>query len=129
MGGYFNWIAGETKDATNVLFEARKQAPYVIFLEDDVKPTQGVVTKVHDYLHEMDVRGINGWFMIDLYTPRIDWGRNPLFVKNFQKYDYECCTQAMLFRSDKLLELLMYEAGHPNLPIDDNIRDYSREAP
>lgn len=127
--GFFNWISGETNDAANLLFEARKLSPYVIFLEDDVKPTSSVVSKVSDYLYEINSRGIDSWFMIDLYTPRIDWGRNPLYVHNFEPYDYECCTQAMLFRSDKLLDLLMYETSHPNMPIDDNIRDYSREAP
>jgi len=122
-----DWISGETHDATSLLFDARKRAPYVMFLEDDVKPTRHAITKLCHYLEEMQTRNIRDWFMLDLYTPRIGWGRNPLYVKNFERYDYECCTQAMLFRSDKLLDLLLYETLHSNLPIDDNIRDFSRE--
>mmetsp|Transcript_4189 Transcript_4189/g.5818 ORF Transcript_4189/g.5818 Transcript_4189/m.5818 type:complete len:117 (+) Transcript_4189:2-352(+) len=77
----------------------------------------------------MKARGQNNWMMVDLYTPKINWGRNPLDVQNYVPYDYECCTQAMLFRSDHLPELLQYEYNHPDLPVDDNIRDYSRLDP
>eukprot|EP00298_Acanthocystis_sp_HF-20_P010112 c18683_g2_i1.p1 GENE.c18683_g2_i1~~c18683_g2_i1.p1 ORF type:complete len:334 (-),score=81.02 c18683_g2_i1:42-1043(-) len=125
--GTMNWIKGETRDATKILFEARNRAPYVMFLEDDVKPTKNVITKLWNYLDEMSKRKIENWFMVDLYTPSINWGRNPGYVANYERYDYECCTQAMLFRSDKLLDLLIYESSHSQFPIDDNIRDYSRE--
>jgi len=121
------WISGETRDATNLLFEARKRAPYVLFLEDDVKPTQSVISKLNNYVAELKVADKNDWFMIDLYTPKIDWGRNPLHVNRLERYDYECCTQAMLFRSDRLLDMLLFETLHPSNPLDDNIRDFSRE--
>jgi hypothetical protein len=125
--GTMAWITGETHDATHLMYEARKLAPYVLFLEDDVKPTSNVVKKMSDYVCQMKEKNIDSWFMVDLYTPRINWGRNPLYVENFERYDFECCTQAMLFRSDKLLDLLLYESTHSQFPIDDNIRDYARE--
>jgi dienelactone hydrolase len=33
----------------------------------------------------------------------------------------------MLFRSDRLLDMLLYETLHPTMPVDDNIRDFSRD--
>jgi hypothetical protein len=83
--GTMEWISGETRDATTLLFDARKKAPYVIFLEDDVRPTSNVVHKIAAYLHDMKAANIDDWFMIDLYTPNISWGRNPLHVKKFER--------------------------------------------
>ncbi len=42
------------------------------------------------------------------------------------RYDYECCTQAMLFNSKHIDALVAYELSHPENPIDDNIRDFVR---
>jgi hypothetical protein len=122
-----NWIAGETADAPFLIKEAAQRAPYVVFLEDDVKATGMVVPKLYDFMTKLGVSGRKDWLMVDLYTPDVYWG--PREAYNMERYDFECCTQAMLFRSNKLGELLAYEHAHPNLPVDDNIRDFVRSRP
>jgi len=125
--GTVDWIAGETADGPYLMKEAAKRAPYVVFLEDDVKPTSNVVPKLYDYLTKLKSFGNNDWFMVDLYTPDIYWG--PREAHNMDRYDFECCTQAMMFRSNRIGDLLEYERANPTLPVDDNIRDFVRANP
>merc|ERR1712146_302519 len=103
------------------------EAPYVLFLEDDVKPTKNAIAKIMNYVAQSDAHHLDNWFMVDLCTPNINW--KPVPATNMQVYDFECCTQAMLFRSSKIDDLVSYELAHPDLPVDDNIRDLSQENP
>jgi hypothetical protein len=123
----FEWVAGETSDAPTLLLEASKLAPYVIFLEDDVTPTSRVMSKVFNTLQEMRREGKNDFLMLDLYTPAIYWGPQAAFNK--ERYAFECCTQAMLFDSRRVPELVEFEFQHPDEPIDDNIRDFIKLKP
>merc|ERR1711998_20390 len=122
-----NWIAGETKDVPTLLTVASREAPYVLFLEDDVKPTKNAIAKIMSYIAKSDDNHLDNWFMVDLYTPNINW--KPVPATNMQLYAFECCTQAMLFRSSKVEALIAYENEHPELPVDDNIRDFSAAEP
>jgi hypothetical protein len=123
----FKWVTGETRDAPMLLLEASKLAPFVVFLEDDVTPTSNVMGKIFKTLEEMKWEGKSDFFMLDLYTPAISWG--PQWAGNKEKYSFECCTQAMLFNSQKVASLVDYETMHPSEPVDDNIRDFSRQNP
>jgi hypothetical protein len=122
----FEWVAGETRDAPTLLLEASKAAPYVVFLEDDVTPTSNVMAKIIQNLRDMKNEG-KDFLMMDLYTPAISWG--PQTAANREKYNFECCTQAMLFDSRHVPALVEYEMTHPSQPVDDNIRDFVRQHP
>jgi len=118
------WRAGETRDVSHLLLQAMPRAPYVLMLEDDVKATSEVLPKIFHMLDEMNKSSKQDFFMVDLYTPAISWG--PQSAHNLMPYDYECCTQAMLFNSKHIDALVAYELGHPENPLDDNIRDFVR---
>ena len=77
-----NWIAGETKDVPTLLTVASREAPYVLFLEDDVKPTKNAIAKIMNYIAESDAHHLDNWFMVDLYTPNINW--KPVPATNMQ---------------------------------------------
>lgn len=117
------WRAGETRDVSHLLLQAMPKAPYVLMLEDDVKATSNVMPKIFQFLDDMKKQG-KDFFMVDMYTPAIWWG--PQTALNMQPYDYECCTQAMLFKSSAIPELVAYELQYPQNPLDDNIRDFVR---
>lgn len=118
------WRAGETRDVSHLLLQAMTRAPFVLMLEDDVKATSVVVPKIYQFLEQMKRQGLRDFFMVDMYTPAIWWG--PQTALNMQRYDYECCTQAMLFNSKMIPELVAYELQFPQNPLDDNIRDFIR---
>jgi hypothetical protein len=119
-----NWRAGETMDAPRLWLAASANSEYVLFLEDDVVPTSRAVSKIYTLIKNLQDQGKTDILMVDLYTPAISWG--PKSATNMADYPYECCTQAMLFKSSALPELCAYEFDHPELPVDDNIRDYIR---
>jgi len=123
----FEWVSGETRDAPTLLMEASRRASFVLFLEDDVVPTTNVMTKVFATIKEMKAEGKDNFLMLDLYTPAISWG--PQTAVNKERYNFECCTQAMLFDSRRVPALVDYELMHPNEPVDDNIRDFVRQNP
>jgi hypothetical protein len=122
-GDTLNWRAGETRDVSHLLLHAMGKAPYVMMLEDDVAPTSNVIPKIYSFLDGMKKAG-KEFFMADLYTPAVWYG--PTSAANMERYDYECCTQAMLFNSKRIPELVAYELQNPQNPIDDNIRDFVR---
>lgn len=125
-----NWRAGETMDAPRLLLQAHSFAPYVMFLEDDVTPTKDIIPKVYDRLRTLRDQGRDDFFMLDLYTPAIAWGPESIkSPRDLETYDYECCTQAMLFNSAWITDLAAYEFEHTDLPVDDNIREYVRGDP
>lgn len=123
----FEWVTGETSDVPRLLQKASTMAPNVLFLEDDVIPTTQALQKIFQTMDEMKSENKN-YFMIDLYTPSMEW-RPDITAEHKQRYDYECCTQAMLFNSSRISELADYEFQHPKNPVDDNIRDWVREDP
>jgi len=121
------WRAGETRDVSHLLTQAMPRAPYVLMLEDDVLATSDVMPKIFQFLDQMKHHGRSEFFMADLYTPDISWGSQ--VANNLQRYQYECCTQAMLFNSRRIPELVAYELAHPQNPLDDNIRDFVKQDP
>merc|ERR1711918_198622 len=71
--------------------------------------------------------GHDDWLFIDLYTPDLDWVEGGLDVRNGERYNFFCCTQAMLFRSDMLPGIIRYWRTHASEPVDDNLRNYRQE--
>jgi len=118
---WIKWVAAEDFDGSYLLELASRQSPYVLFLEDDVYPTAKALEKLTKFVRNLKV---NDWLFADLYTPNLDWAEGMLDVKNGQRYNFQCCTQAMLFRSDMLPGIISYWRSHPAEPVDDNLRHY-----
>jgi len=121
---WLNWVAAEDLDGAYLLEKAMKMSPYVLFLEDDVKPTRRALQKLTKFVTEFER---DDWLFIDLYTPNLDWAEGSLNVKNGGRYNFFCCTQAMLFRSDMLPGIIRYWRTHASEPVDDNLRNYRKE--
>jgi hypothetical protein len=118
---WVKWVASEDLDGAQLLETGMKLSPYVLFLEDDVWPTSHALEKLTKVVREMKH---DDWLFLDLYTPNLDWKPGMLDVKNGERYAFECCTQAMLFRSDNLPGIINYWRTHPGEPVDDNLRHY-----
>jgi hypothetical protein len=118
---WVNWVAAEDMDGAYLLEQGMKQSPYVLFLEDDVWPTTKAIEKLTNLVQEMKS---DDWLFIDLYTPNLDWAPGMLDVSNGGKYAFHCCTQSMLFRSDRIPGIISYWRSHPGEPVDDNLRNY-----
>merc|ERR1712048_1552115 len=121
---WLNWVAAEDLDGAYLLEKAMKMSPYVLFLEDDVRPTRRALQKLTRFVEDLLY---DDWLFIDLYTPDLDWAEGARDVRNGERYNFFCCTQAMLFRSDMLPGIINYWRTHASEPVDDNLRNY-REA-
>jgi len=118
---WVKWVASEDLDGAYLLEQGAKQSPYVLFLEDDVWPTAHALEKLSKFVQNIKH---DDWLFLDLYTPNLDWAPGALDVKNGEKYSFFCCTQAMLFRSDRLPGVVNYWRTHSSEPVDDNLREY-----
>eukprot|EP00300_Choanocystis_sp_HF-7_P036321 c52164_g1_i1.p1 GENE.c52164_g1_i1~~c52164_g1_i1.p1 ORF type:complete len:339 (+),score=70.16 c52164_g1_i1:1-1017(+) len=118
------WVASENLDAAFLFEKAKDLAPYILFLEDDVYPTTRALQKLSDHVHSMEVKNVTDWLFLDLYTPNLSWNPNMLNVKNEERYAFQCCTQAMLFKSEDAPALIEFWRRHANEPIDDNLRHF-----
>jgi GR25 family glycosyltransferase involved in LPS biosynthesis len=78
--------------------QAKHQAPYILFLEDDVLPTSNAITKLNKFVTNFDK---DDWLFLDLYTPNLHWVEGMLDVKNGERFDFaitfkfECCDKLL----------------------------------
>lgn len=121
---WLKWVSAEDLDGAYLLEKAMKMSPYVLFLEDDVKPTRKALEKLTHAVANLEH---DDWLFLDLYTPELDWAEGALNVKNGERYNFFCCTQAMLFRSDMLPGIIRYWRTHASEPVDDNLRNYRKD--
>jgi hypothetical protein len=121
---WLGWVASENLDASFLFEKAKHQAPYILFLEDDVMPSTHTMQKLNTFLQDFKQ---DDWLFLDLYTPNLDWAPGMLDVRNGERYNFNCCTQAMLFRSDRIDGVIRYLSDHPREPIDDNLRNYLKD--
>lgn len=121
---WLSWVSAEDLDGAYLLEKAMAMSPYVLFLEDDVKPTRKALEKLTKFVTEFEH---DDWLFIDLYTPDLDWAEGALDVENGKRYNFFCCTQAMLFRSDMLPGIIRYWRTHAAEPVDDNLREYRKQ--
>jgi hypothetical protein len=122
---WMTWVASENVDAAYLMDKAKKLASYVLFLEDDIQPTTHALRKLTRFVKDMESLH-DDWLFLDLYTPNLDWGPGMLDVETGKKYPFQCCTQAMLFRYDRIDGVINYLRAHPKEPIDDNLRFYMK---
>merc|ERR1712146_860980 len=54
----------------------------------------------------------------------LDWNDRMLHAENGKPYAFQCCTQAMLFRSHMVSGVIDYWREYSHEPIDDNLRMY-----
>lgn len=121
---WLTWVASENLDGAFLFEKAKMQAPYVLFLEDDVTPSSQALRKLSHFVRNFEREHTTDWLFIDLYTPNLDWAEGMLDVKHGEKYKFQCCTQAMLFRSNELDGVIGYWLEHSREPVDDNLREY-----
>jgi len=121
---WLTWVASENLDATFLFEKAKHQAPYILFLEDDVMPTTNAMKKLNTFLKGFKS---DDWLFLDLYTPNLNWADGMINFNNGDRYNFQCCTQAMLFRSDRIDGVSQYLVDHAREPIDDNLRNYMRD--
>merc|ERR1712070_549515 len=121
---WMSWVASENLDGAFLFEQASKHAPYILFLEDDVKPTTGALRKLSDFIHSFKK---DDYLFVDLYTPNLNWNDKMLNVVNGEPYAFQCCTQAMLFKSSNVAGIIEYWREHSREPIDDNLRNYLKD--
>lgn len=121
---WMTWVSAEDMDGAYLFEKAMTMSPYVLFLEDDVHPTRNALQKLTSFVHDFQK---DDWFFFDLYTPNLEWAEGALDVRNGEPYNFFCCTQGMLFRSDMLPGVIKYWRTHANEPVDDNLKFYRRD--
>jgi len=104
--------------------KTKSKSSYILFLEDDVYPTTNALRKLNQFIYDEITH--DDWLFLDLYTPNLDWAPGMLDVVNEARYPFQCCTQSMLFRSDRVDDLITYFRAHPKEPIDDNLRFFMK---
>lgn len=117
-------VASENLDAAFLFEQASKRAPYILFLEDDVKPTTNALRKLSNFVTGFKK---DDWLFFDLYTPNLNWNDRMLHAANAEPYAFQCCTQGMLFKSSRVSGIIDYWREHSREPIDDNLRNYLRD--
>lgn len=118
------WVASENLDAAFLFEKAMPLAPFILFLEDDIKPTSHALRKLSQQVRQLQSENKTDWLFLDLYTPNLEINREMLQVVNRGHYAFQCCTQAMLFKREHLPLLIEFLRVHPNEPIDDNLRHF-----
>lgn len=121
---WLGWVASENMDASFLFDQVKSKVPYILFLEDDVLPTTQALRKLSNFVQGFQH---DDWLFLDLYTPNLDWRSGMLDVVNGEKYPFECCTQAMLFKTDRVDPLIGYWRDHAGEPIDDNLRNFMKD--
>jgi hypothetical protein len=118
---WIKWVASEDLDGAYLMELGMGMSPYVLFVEDDVWPTSHALEKLSKFVKGMKS---DDWLFIDLYTPNLNWNPGMMDVRNAEKYAFTCCTQSMLFRSDRIPGIISYWRSHAGEPVDDNLRNY-----
>lgn len=121
------WVSAENLDGAHLFDKAAEMSPWVLFMEDDVKPTSNFLYKLTEAARYLESKP--DMLFLDLYTPKVDWKPGSENVQNYDKgpYDYFCCTQAMLFKSENVRGVGEYWRQHATEPVDDNLVKYMRE--
>jgi hypothetical protein len=121
------WVSAENLDGAHLFDKAAEMSPWVLFMEDDVKPTNNFLYKLTEAARYLESKP--DMLFLDLYTPKVDWKPGSENVQNYDKgtYDYFCCTQAMLFKSENVRGVGEYWRQHATEPVDDNLVKYMRE--
>jgi len=120
------WVSAENLDGAYLMEQAKDMSPYVLFLEDDVFPTSNALQKMSTAVRTLKA---DDMLFLDLYTPKVDWKDPSVWnaVSHLKPYDYFCCTQAMLFPSNRLGGVINFWRTHPSEPVDDNLVNYMKQ--
>lgn len=119
------WRSKECLDFAFSMDYARIFGDYVLFMEDDVIVAKNFTEKVMEYLEDPTIKSnSSSWLFFSLYS---NYNNTQIGLIPKQFYDFDACTQGILFRSTDLSDLVDFiRYKYFQAPLDYLLRDYLR---
>lgn len=108
--------------ALEYAYNQRESYPYTLMLEDDVWPAVDFESRIRELL-SWDEKTLGSWWAWTLFHCK-SFDKRPSY-RHGDPYEFQACTQAMLYHSDSLKPFVAYAKGnYREEPFDWIVRNY-----